>query len=498
MPRMDAISAARSQIRRNIDRMVSEGAEYSDARFFTEDWSENLVLYDGNLEANDTGLETGVGVRVLWGGAWGFAASSGSSGIDASFDLALRNARTAAGLVKVKLRMGSASPVNGTYTSPVEVDPFGVGLGDKLDFLVSLDSRLRDDWILRRIVSAAFTRRHVLFLNSDGTEIEKRLADTFAEMTVMALDSDGQMQRRSMSLFSTGRGSRGWEMLTCPDLFGGHAERIKSELSSLIVAEPLEYGRRSVILLPGQTFLQVHETIGHPLELDRILGYELSFAGGSFVTLDSIGSLRYGSEKLNVSSFGGIENSPGTFGYDDDGTPEKDYLLIDSGILVNVLSSRAMVNEANDRAGRKVLADSGGAARATAFYRAPIDRMTNVNILPGTDGSLEDIVASTADGIIVDNPTSWSIGSNREHFHFGCEIAWEVKDGRRTRILRNPTYQGHTLEFYNSLDAVGDESTWRLMQVDNCGKGEPNQVMQLGHGVPVVRFGNVITGERGQ
>ncbi len=124
--------------------------------------------------------------------------------------------------------------------------------------------------------------------------------------------------------------------------------------------------------------------------------------------------------------------------------------------------------------------------------------MTNVNILPGTDGSLEDIVASTADGIIVDNPTSWSIGSNREHFHFGCEIAWEVKDGRRTRILRNPTYQGHTLEFYNSLDAVGDESTWRLMQVDNCGKGEPNQVMQLGHGVPVVRFGNVITGERGQ
>lgn len=214
------------------------------------------------------------------------------------------------------------------------------------------------------------------------------------------------------------------------------------------------------------------------------------------MTLDSIGSLKYGSEKLSVSSYGGIENSPGTFGYDDDGTPEKDYRLIDKGILVNVLSSRAMVNEANDRAGRTVLAGSGGAARATAFYRAPIDRMTNVNILPGSDGSLEDIVSSTKNGLLLDNPTSWSIGSNREHFHFGCEIAWEIIDGRRTRILRNPTYQGHTLEFYNSLSAVGDESTWVVCQVDNCGKGEPNQVMQLGHGVPVVRFDDVITGER--
>jgi TldD protein len=156
-----------------------------------------------------------------------------------------------------------------------------------------------------------------------------------------------------------------------------------------------------------------------------------------------------------------------------------------------------MVNEANEKAGRKVFVESGGAARATAFYRAPIDRMTNVNILPGDDGTLEDIIAATEDGVILDNPTSWSIGSNREHFHFGCEIAWEVKNGERTRVLRNPTYQGHTLEFYNSLSAVGDRSTWMVDQVDNCGKGEPNQVMQLGHGIPVVRFDDVITGERG-
>ncbi len=492
-----ASDSVREGIRRGIDAAVSAGAEYADARHFTEDLSENLVLYDGNLEANDTGFQSGVGVRVLWGGAWGFAATSDAGAVAACFDKALQNARTASQLVKVKLRMGRKPPVSGSYASPVEVDPFAVDLADKLGFLTALDSRLKEDWVLRRIVSAEFHKRRILFMNSDGSEIEKRLTNVFATMMVMALDSDGRMQRRSMQLYTTGRGTRGWEMLCEPDLFGAHAERIKSELSELIKADQLEYGTRSVILLPGQGFLQVHETIGHPLELDRILGYELSYAGGSFVTLDSIGKLRYGSEKLSVSSYGSIENSPGTFGYDDDGSPERDYLLIDRGILVNVLTSRAMVNEANDRAGREVFSDVGGVARATAFYRAPIDRMTNVNILPGRDGTLEDIIAATENGIVVDNPTSWSIGSNREHFHFGCEIAWEVKDGRRTRVLRNPTYQGHTLEFYGSLSAVGDERTWRVEQVDNCGKGEPNQVMQLGHGVPVVRFDNVITGERG-
>ena len=493
---MELLERMKAGISGNIARMAAAGAEYSDARFFADDRSETLVLYDGNLEGNDTTFQTGTGVRVLWGGAWGFSASSDPEMLDACFDQALANARTAARLVSVPLRMGRVSAVRGSYRSPVETDPFGVPLDEKLAFLVDIDARLGEDWIARRMVSAGFTKRHVLFLNSDGSEITKHTANVFANRVIMALDVEGRMQRRSMTLFTTGRGTRGWEMLRDPGLFGGHADRIKSELSALLGADSLEFGKRSVILLPGQGHLQVHETIGHPLELDRILGYELSFAGGSFVTLDSIGTLRYGSEKLSVSSFGGIENSPGTFGYDDDGTPEKDYLLIDRGLLVNVLSSRAMVNEANDRAGRRILDGSGGAARATAFYRAPIDRMTNVNILPGTDGTLEDIIASTRDGIVLDNPTSWSIGSNREHFHFGCEIAWEVKDGRRTRILRNPTYQGHTLEFYNSLSAVGDESTWVVCQVDNCGKGEPNQVMQLGHGVPVVRFDGVVTGER--
>jgi len=398
--------------------------------------------------------------------------------------------------MQTSLTIGKKNSHKSSFASPVITDPFNVNLKDKLDFLSNLDNQLKEEWIFKRYLSATFQKKNVYFFSSEGTEIERKLTNTFGNMMIMALDNEGQMQKRSHELYTSGKGTRGWEMLIQPDLFSSHVDRIKTELSALKSAPSLDFGMRSVILLPGQGWLQVHETIGHPLELDRILGYELSYAGGSFVNLDSFGKLQYGSEKLNVSAFGGIENSPGSFGFDDEGSPERDYLMIEKGKLINCISSRAMINEANEKAGRKVFNETGGSSRATSFYKAPIDRMTNVNILPGKDGSLEDIVKSTENGIVLDNPTSWSIGSNREHFHFGCEIAWEVKDGVRTRILKNPTYQGHTVEFYNSLSAVGDESTWQVGQVENCGKGEPNQVMELGHGVPVIKFDNVITGER--
>ncbi len=493
---MEITTEIKNNIIRNIERIKGKGASYSDARLLTDDNSETVVMYDGNLEGNDTTFESGIGVRALYGGAWGFAATSDLSGMDSCFDLAFKNAETASKLVKVPLSMGSKPAHKSSFSSPVEIDPFTVNLKDKLDFLINIDNQLKEEWIVQRLVVANFQKKNAYFFNSEGTEIDRKLTNTFASMIIMAIDEEGQMQKRSMELYTPGDGTRGWEMLVNPELFSSHTDRIKSELSSLIKADSLEHCKRSVILLPGQGWLQVHETIGHPLELDRILGYELSYAGGSFVDLDAFGELRYGSDKLSVSAFGGIQNSPGSFGFDDEGSPERDYLLIDKGILVNCLTSRAMISEANNKAGREVFSESGGAARATAFYRAPIDRMTNVNILPGNDGNLEDIIASTEDGIVVDNPTSWSIGSNREHFHFGCEIAWEVKNGKKTRVLRNPTYQGHTLEFYNSLSAVGDKSTWQVGQVENCGKGEPNQIMQLGHGVPVIRFDNVITGER--
>lgn len=484
-----------SLVKAQLKRTADSGCSFADARFYDEDRTEALTLYDGNLEANYGELERGIGVRVLKDGAWGFAATADLTAIPATVDTALANARAASLLPGFPKEMGKARPAKGRYRPPVERDPFDVPTSDKLGLVAGIDARLRDKTVAHRIVSARFQRRKIYYWNSEGTEVDRWVLNTFGGITVMAPDQQGRTQRRSMELFCNGDGTRGYEWLSRPEAFGDHAERIKNELGQIVTADPMSAGTRDVVLLPGQGFLQVHETIGHALELDRILGYELSFAGGSHVRLEHIGTLRYGSDKLNCRA-GIVGNSPGTFGYDDEGSPQRDYYLIHKGILVNVLSSRTDLAEANAKAGRTVIKESGTAARACAFYRTPIDRMTNINIDPGDDGSLEDIVKATENGVVLDIPVSWSIGSNREHFHFGCEIAWEVKDGRRTRVLRNPTYHGHTLEFWNSLDKVGSQATWCLMQVPNCGKGEPNQIMELGHGIPVMRFRNVETGEK--
>ncbi len=484
-----------SIIKAQFERMLSAGCSFADARFYDEDRYQRVVLYDGNLESNTSRYERGIGVRVLKDGAWGFAATANLEAIPACFDRALANARAAAQLLGFQKDMGPAQTIKGRYRPPVERDPFEVPLAEKLEFLKGIDTRLQDKTVAHRYVGATFQRRRVNYQNSEGTEVDKWVLNTFGNMMVMTPDKQGRTQRRSLELYGKGTGTRGYEWLTDPDWFSGHAERIKQELAQIVAAEPLPPGKRDVILLPGQGFLQVHETIGHALELDRILGYELSYAGGSHVRPEMIGKLRYGSEKLNCRS-GVTDNSPGTFGYDDEGSAQRDYMLIDKGILVGVLSCRADLAEANAKAGRTIVKQSGTATRACSFYRSPIDRMTNINIDPGNDGTLEDIIKATKDGVILDVPVSWSIGSNREHFHFGCEIAWEVKDGKRTKVYKNPTYQGHTLEFWGSLDMVGDQSTWELRQVPNCGKGEPNQVMELGHGIPVMRFRSVQTGEK--
>jgi len=489
---LDSIAAS---VKQQLKRMSDSGCSFGDARFYDEDRGEALTLYDGNLETNYGELERGVGVRVLKDGAWGFAATADLSAIASAFDTALANARAATLLPGFPKDMGKAQPAKGRYRPPVERDPFEVPMSEKLGLLSAIDARLKDQSVAHRFVNARFQRRKIYYWNSEGTEVDRHVLNTFATMQVMAPDAQGRTQRRSMDLFCGGDGTRGYEWLTKPDAFSAHAERIKTELGQIVAADPMPAGRRDVILLPGQGHLQVHETIGHALELDRILGYELSFAGGSHVRLEHIGSLRYGSEKLNCRA-GITANSPGTFGFDDEGSPQRDYYLIHKGILVNVLSSRTDLAEANAKAGRTVVRESGTAARACAFYRTPIDRMTNINIDPGPDGTLEDIVQATENGVVLDVPVSWSIGSNREHFHFGCEIGWEVKDGKRTRVLKNSTYHGHTLEFWNSLDKVGSQATWCMMQVPNCGKGEPNQVMELGHGIPVMRFRNVETGEK--
>jgi len=482
------------QIRRQIDRIRALGATYVDARWYPYEEANYLLMWNGNLKETIGSRESGMGVRVLYQGAWGFSASSDLSDLSALFDKAFDNARVAAERVSFPVRLAEKDALQAKFASPSQIDPFQVPLADKVAFLKDLDDRLNQPGVFQRRSNLTFIRKHLILVDSEGSEIEKLITEVFAEMIVSGQDEQGVTHERKFRLANQGASTRGWESLD-PKLFAENAERIVREMQQVLRADSCPKDNRSVILLPGIMYLQTHETIGHALELDRILGYELAYAGGSFVTLKDFGTLRYGSPKLTARADATVPNSPGSFGYDDDGVPAQNTLLIDKGILVGAITGRQMAEEANARAGRQLFAGSGGANRATAFYRVPIERMTNINIDPGQDGNLDDIVRNTEKGIVLDGDRSWSIGSNREQFHFATEIGWLVDDGRITQIVKNPTYKGDTLKFWNSLSAVGDASTWELRFVDNCGKGQPNQVMQMGHGVPVCRFDNVTIGE---
>ncbi len=481
------------ELKQQIERLRSQGATYVDARWYPFEETNHLMMWNGNLKNASSSRESGIGIRVLYHGAWGFSASSDPGNLAGLFDRAFDNARVAAERVTFPVRLAEKDTVQASFESPSRIDPFEIPLADKVAFLKDMDGRLDQKGVFQRVSSLTFVRKQIVFIDSEGSQIEKRITEVFASLEVNGLDEHGETFERKFHLAKHGD-SRGWESIDQP-FFAENAERIVRELNQVLTAEECPKEDRSVILLPGIMYLQTHETIGHALELDRILGYELAFAGGSFVTLNDFGNLRYGSPRLTVRADATLPNSPGSFGFDDDGVPARNVLLIDKGILVGAISGRQMVEEANATARRPIFSGSGGANRATAFYRVPIERMTNINIDPGQDGSLADIISQTSKGILLDGDRSWSIGSNREQFHFGTEIGWLVEDGKVTKPVKNSTYRGDTLKFWNSLSAVGDSSTWELKYVDNCGKGQPNQIMQLGHGVPVCRFDNVRIGE---
>ena len=476
-----------------LDRLMKNGASYADVRYYPRDDSLSMAMLNGNMLSFDQEKESGFGVRVLADGAWGFAASSNLKDITGTFDKALGNARAAARRLARPIRLANKEALSGRFVSPCEEDTLLVPLDAQIAFLRKMDAALHQKGVTQRVAYLRAQSRMTEYYDSEGAEIHKEIRELFPSILVKGRDVGGETQGRSYSPPRLGP-SRGWEIMR-ESHWLSQAERIVRELNETLVAPKCPHDVRSVILMPDQMFLQVHETIGHPLELDRILGYELSYAGGSFVRLEDFGSLQYGSARLNVRADALLENSPGSFGYDDDGVAAQNYMLIEKGVLVGAITSRQMVTEANERAGRQLFSSSGGTARATSFYRTPLERMTNISVDPGRDGSLKDIIASTEKGIVLSGDKSWSIGSNREQFHFANDYAYLVEEGQIRQVVRSAAYSGDTLPFYNSLSAVGDESTWEVQYVPNCGKGMPSQVMQLGHGVPVCRFDHVKVGE---
>jgi len=473
---------------RACELMRQAGASYGDIRV-REDRKENIAVKDTKPEHIAAERYAGLGVRVIVDGAWGFFGTHRleESQVEPVVRQAVAIARASASLPHTPVVLAPVEPAAGTYVTPHQVDPFRVPLEEKLALLAAATRAMRGPNIkLAQAFASAFWA-HQHFASTEGARIEQTIVQTGGGITATAI-AGGDMQVRSYpNSFRGNFASAGWEYVQAMRL-AEEAPRVADEAEALLAAPPCPAGRRTIILDGGQLALQVHESCGHPIELDRVLGMELSYAGDSFLTTDKLGNFQYGSPQVNIVADATAPGGLGTFGWDDEGVPAQRTPIVEAGRFVGYLSSR----ETAPAVGRP----SSGAMRASGWHRIPLIRMTNVNLLPSAAGRLEDLLADTDDGLFLATNKSWSIDNKRLNFQFGTEMCREIKGGKLGQLYKNATYTGITPEFWGACDAVCGPEAWRLWGTPNCGKGEPSQTARVGHGVAPARFRNVQVGVR--
>ncbi len=473
-------------IKEALDCIEVAKAEYGDVRLVARR-VENIATKDGVVEALEQYETQGVGVRVLVNGAWGFAATSVLA--KAEIKKAVRGAVTlacAAGRVNTqKVILTKVNPAKATYRTPYEIDPFTVPLSDKITLLLQADAALRADKLVR--ISQACMRawrEQKTFASTEGAWIEQKLTECGAGIEATGVEGDEVQNRSFPNSFRGQSQTRGYELIRELDLVG-NAPRVGTEAAQLVRAPQCPAGEFDIILDGNQVALQVHESCGHPTELDRVFGMEASYAGTSFLTPEKLRVFRYGSPHVTISADATLPGGLGSFGYDDEGVAAQRLLLVDKGTFVGYLTSR-------ETAGR-VGMQANGAMRADGWSRLPLIRMTNINLEPGS-WDLQHLVADTKDGLFLSTNRSWSIDDRRLNFQFGTEAAWEIKNGKLGRMYKNPVYTGITPQFWGSCDAVCGSNHWVIWGTPNCGKGEPSQVAHVGHGAAPARFRKVRVG----
>lgn len=477
----------------NVARQAVElarraGADYADARLVTEE-SESLTVRNQEMEGVDRSRSQGVGVRVLVGGYWGFAATARTeeAEVERTARLAVAIARAAARLPMEPVRLVEVEPAVGAWATDVREDPFAVPLEEKVALLMEASRGMQSvPGVAVAEATLDFYRRRTWFASSEGAAIEQTVVNSGGGIEATAV-RDGEVQRRSFpNSFRGHLAAAGYEHVRGLELVEG-AERTAREAVELLSAPDCPNEVTTLVLDSTQVILQVHESVGHPLELDRVLGMEEAYAGTSFVRPEDVGRLRYGSDLVTITADATVPGGLGTYGYDDEGVSAARVVLVEDGILRGFLASRETA--------AAVPCPLGGAMRADGWQNLPLIRMTNINLEP-REGTLEEIIGDTKDGIFMSTNQSWSIDDKRVNFQFGCEVAWRIRGGRLTELYRNPTYAGITTEFWGSCDAVGGPQDWRLWGTPNCGKGQPGQVARVGHGAPPARFRRVQVGVR--
>src|SRR5256884_6301368 len=467
------------------------GASYADTRIVDER-SRTLATKNGKIGSASDAESQGIGIRVIADGAWGFAASDNWSreAVECAVDEGFGTEKASASEKGRDARWQAENPATAEWTSPYKTDPFTTSVEQNLELLLKIDSELRSvAGVTLAETNMNFRRDEQWFFSSEGANIHQTKYTTGVGYTAYAF-AGSEIQKRSYpNSFGGQWQNRGYELVQELKLVE-NARRVGEEAVALLKAEQCPEGVYTIILDGSQLGLQIHESVGHPIELDRVLGMEANFAGTSFLTLEKLRTLQYGSELVNVVADARQEHGPGlgTFAFDDEGVAAQCTPIITNGLFTGYLSSR-------ETASLIGLNRSGGTLRAEGWNRLPIIRMTNISILPGEKPlSFEQLISSTDHGILFQTNRSWSIDDKRYNFQFGTEIGWEIKNGKRARMLKNPSYSGITIEFWNSMDAICSRDEWTLWGTPNCGKGQPQQVMGTGHGAAPARFREVKVG----
>jgi TldD protein len=473
----DALKNVLDGIRQNVD--------YADVRLVTTR-SERTKVKNGSVDSISDTTSRGFGIRVIVGGSWGFSSSSVVSEEEAARVAreAIEIARATRLLKKFDVVLSEEEPAVDTYKTRVKKNPFDVPLEDKISLLLEADFIVRKNPAIK-VTEGLLQFQHVdkLFLSTEGADIEQTIIESGGGINATAV-SNGDVQRRSFPSSWGDTATRGYEFIEGLSLVD-NAEKTAEEAAALLKAPECPAGERDLIIGGSQLALQIHESCGHPTELDRVFGTEASFAGTSFLTVEKMGNYTYGSEHVSIFQDATCEGGLGTFGYDDEGIPAQRTPVVDRGTFVGYLTSRETASRLNQK--------SNACMRADGWNRIPLIRMTNINLEPG-QWKLEDLIKDTKDGILVDSNKSWSIDDKRLNFQFGTEIAWRIKNGRLEGIVKNAVYTGITPDFWASCDAVCNRDHWHIWGIPNCGKGEPMQVAHVAHGAAPARFRKVRVG----
>ena len=474
-----------------LNTATQRGAGYVDVRI-VDDRHRSLATKNGKVGRASSSESLGAGIRVLKDGSWGFAATDDLSreSVERTAAKAVDIAKASAQVKDHPMRLAPEPAVKIEWATPCKIDPFTTSVEQNLDLLLSVDREL----LAVPGVTLAESNLHLgryeqWFYSTEGSDIHQTKYITGAGFAAFAFAGTEIQKRSYPNSFGGQYQCKGYELIDDLKLVE-NARRIGEEAVALHKAAQCPQGAGTLVLDSSQLGLQIHESIGHPIELDRVLGMEANFAGTSFLTLDKLRTLRYGSDIVNVVADATEAHGPGlgTFAYDDEGVQAQCTPIITHGLFTGYISSRETAESIGEHR-------SNGTMRAEGWNRIPLIRMTNISILPGEKPlTFDQLISGVDDGIYMQTNRSWSIDDKRYNFQFGCEIGWEIKGGKLGRMVKNPSYSGITTEFWNSMDAICSRDQWTLWGTPNCGKGQPMQTMGTGHGAAPARFRNVKIG----